>query len=111
MVKRGKVHVCGGTDLQLCYLDRWWTELVKATIFKNNYNQAIIKHHGKLRCRSPEAVVPLHRSLGAFVPPQSHIRDALTTENISESYAIWKCTRTLLEQRGRSRKLENRSNR
>ena len=102
----------GGHNLQLCYLDRWWLRRSKATLSKDSYISVIIKHHGKLVVAPRRTyVVPLHRSLGAFPPPQSHIRGALTTENISESYALWKCTRTLLEQRGIIRKLENRSNR
>jgi len=101
----------GGHDHQQCYFDRCWIELPKATVSKNNFDSVFIKHDGKLHCRSPEAVVPLHRSLGAPAPPQSYTRDALTTESISESYALWKCARTLLEQGGISRKCINRDNR
>ena len=48
MMRRGKVRAVGGHDLLLCYLDRWWLGLPKATLSKDSYNSVIIKHDGKL---------------------------------------------------------------
>jgi len=48
MVRRGKVRAVGGHDLQLCYFDRWWLELPKATLFKTSCISVIIQYYEKL---------------------------------------------------------------